>query len=329
MNRREFVSGFTFALIAAPLGEETPSTVTKVYKIGIVWATNPAGTAPLFDLLRRALAGAGYTEGRNVTFEQRWAEGRPERIPSLMAELLGSKVDLFIEPDNRLVAEAKRATSEIPIVMVWTFNPVGSGLISSLARPGENVTGVTHDVAPEQMGNYFQFLKEVNPRLARMALLMDKSEPGSEVMWQAAEITSHKLGLALQLADVQGLADLVPAFEAMRREGAEAIFVNPYGLLWTARGQAIELAMKNRLPTIFPVASMASEGALMGYGPSVAEGARSAAYYVDKILKGAKPADLPVEQPTKFELVINLKTARALGLTIPPSLLLRADQVIE
>jgi putative ABC transport system substrate-binding protein len=179
------------------------------------------------------------------------------------------------------------------------------------------------------MGNYFQLLKEVNPRLIRVALLMDQTEPGSEVTRQAAEITARKLGLVLQLVDVQGLADLVSAFEAMRRERAEAVFVSPYGLLWTARGQAIELAIKYRLPTIFPVASMASEGALMAYGPSLAEGARSAAYYVDKILKGAKPADLPVEQPTKFELVINLKTAKTLGLTIPPSLLLRADQVIE
>ena len=312
-----------------PRAAEAQLTGTRVYKIGIVWVTNPAGTALLFDLLRRALAGSGYTEGRNVTFEQRWAEGKPERIPSLMAELVGLKVDLFIEPDNQLIAEAKRATSEVPIVMVWAFNPVGSGLISSLAHPGGNVTGVTHDVAPEYMGNYFQLLKEVNPRLSRVALLMDQTEPGSAVMRQAAEITARKLGLVLQLVDVQGLADIAPAFEAMRREGAEAVFVSPYALLWTARGQAIELAIINRLPTIFPIASMASEGALMAYGPSLAEGARSAAHYVDKILKGAKPADLPVEQPTKFELIINLKTAKALHLTIPPSVLGRADEVIQ
>jgi ABC-type uncharacterized transport system substrate-binding protein len=155
VDRCEFIVIVALGLLAAPLVAEAQSTDTRVYKIGIVWATNPAGTAPLFDLLRRALAGSGYTEGRTITFEQRWAEGKPERIPSLMAELLGLKVDLFIEPDNRLIAEAKRATSEIPIVMVWVFNPAGSGLISSLASPGGNVTGVTHDVAPEHIGNYF------------------------------------------------------------------------------------------------------------------------------------------------------------------------------
>jgi putative ABC transport system substrate-binding protein len=329
MERRTFLAGTGAVLLAAPCAAEAQLIGERVYKIGIAWVTNPAGTAPLFDLLRGALAGYGYTEGRNVTFEQRWAEGKPERIPSLMAELVGLKIDLFIEPDNRLVAEAKRATSVIPIVMVWTVNPVGSGLITSLARPGGNVTGRTHDVAPEQMGKYFQLLKEVNPRLSRVALLMDETEPGGEVMRQAAEISGQKLGLVLQLAGVRVLADLVPAFEAMRRERAEAVFVSPYAVLWTARGQAIELALKYRLPTIFPTANIASEGALMAYGPSLAEGARRAAYYVDKILKGTKPADLPVEQPTKFELVINAKTAKALGLTIPQSLLLRADRVIQ
>jgi putative ABC transport system substrate-binding protein len=246
-----------------------------------------------------------------------------------MAELVGLKVDLFIEPDDRLIAEAKQATSEIPIVMAWAFNPVGSGLISSLAHPGGNVTGVTHDVAPEHMGDYFQLLKDVNPRLSRVALLMDQTEPGSAVMRQAAEITARSLGLVLQLVDVQGLSDVAPAFEAMRRQGAEAVFVSPYALLWTARRQAIELAIIYRLPTMFPIASMGAEGALMAYGPSLAEGARRAADYVDRILKGAKPADLPVAQPTKFELVINLKTAKALGLTIPQSVLGRADQVVE
>jgi len=301
----------------------------KVYRLGIAWVGTPAATEPLAALFLRALADIGYLEGRNLIVVQRWAEDKPERITDLIAELVKLKVDILAAPSNAQALAAKQATAEIPIVMIWGVDPVSAGLIASMARPGGNVTGVTMDITPE-LGKHLQLLKELKPRLSRVGLLWDLTALAlTETVRDVAEERAGALGLAVRHYEARVPLDIDRAFEEISSERAQVVLVLGGPLVITAQTRITALALKQRLPVMFAAREAMGAGGLMMYGPSYSDAAHRAAVYVDKILKGAKPAVLPVEQPTKVELVINLKTAKALGLTIPQSLLLRADQVIE
>jgi putative ABC transport system substrate-binding protein len=267
-------------------------------------------------------------EGQNIALEPRWAEGKYERYPGLAADLVRSKVDVIVAWSGAATKAAQEATRTIPIVMALVNDPVGSGLVASLAHPGGNVTGTTI-TAPDVVGKRLELLKEVVPKVSRVAVLQHPDNPASASMVREAEAAARALGVRLQILGVRNSAEIDSAFVAMTREQAGALLPLSDALFDNQQRQMLELTAKRRLPTIMATRQYAEAGGLMAYGADFLDLERRAATYVDKILKGAKPADLPVEQPTKFDLVINLKTARALGLTIPQSLLLRAAQIIE
>jgi putative ABC transport system substrate-binding protein len=268
-------------------------------------------------------------EGRNVVFERRYAEGRQERLPALAAELVRLNVDVVVTGSNPVIAAVKQATATIPVVMAVSRDPVGSGFIASLARPAGNITGLANDPAPEIAGKNLQLLKEAAPRVSRVAFLWNPVPLGAGTYKNAVESTARKLGVSFQSVEVRGRDEFESAFAAMVRERANGLVVASDPVLFGPRSQVVLLAGKNRLPAVYTQREFVDVGGLISYGTNLADQFRRAAIYVDKILKGAKPGELAVEQATKFELVINLKTAKALGLTIPPSLLQRADQVIE
>jgi putative ABC transport system substrate-binding protein len=278
--------------------------------------------------LREGLREFGYVEGQNIAFEWRVSGGRAERFPDFAAELVGLKVDVIVAADNPAIAAAQKATRTTPIVMVLATDPVGTGFVGSLARPGGNITGLTVQ-APELQGKRLQLLKEVVPHASRVAVLWDSTEPGRRAPVREAEVAARALGLQLQLLEVRSASELDSLFTAMARERADAILVEPSQRTNAHRALIAELAAKSRLPTMGPVEWFVEAGGLMIYAPNGVTNFRRAASYVDRILKGAKAGDLPVEQPTKFELVVNMKTAKALGITIPQSVLLRADRLIE
>jgi putative ABC transport system substrate-binding protein len=271
----------------------------------------------------------GYVEGQTIVVTQRWAEGRHDRLPELAAELIRLRVDVILATQTPVALAAKQATSVIPIVMT-SADPVGSGLVDSLARPGGNITGLTF-VLPEVDGERLQLLKELAPNVAPVAILLTAAgNPAASLRSQESRRAAEKLGVSLQAVEVASPFDFESAFAAIRRQRADALLVT--ALLVTNekdRKAIVELAAKHRLPTLYDRKEAVDAGGLLAYGPNLTDAYRRAAIYVDKILKGAQPADLPVEQPTKFELAINLKTARSLGLTIPPTLLQRADHVIK
>jgi putative ABC transport system substrate-binding protein len=271
----------------------------------------------------------GYVEGQTIIVTQRWAEGRPERLPALAAELVRLGVDVILATQTPVALAAKQATSVIPIVMT-SADPVGAGLVDSLARPGGNVTGLTF-LLPEVDGKRLQLLTELAPNISRVAILLAATgNPAALLRSRESQLAAEKLGLSLRAVELAPPFDFTSAFASIRQERAEAVLVTAFVTTSQKDLEAIvELAKKHRLPTLYDRREAVDAGGLMAYGPSVTAAYRGAAIFVDKILKGAKPADLPVEEPTKFELVINRKTAKALGLTIPPSLLLRADHVIE
>jgi putative ABC transport system substrate-binding protein len=325
IDRRRFVGAFAGGLvIARSVVEAQPAA--KVYRIGFLLGATGDSVATLFDALNEGLRNLGYVEGRNVVFERRYADGRMERLPDLAAELVRLHVDVIVTGSNIHVAAVRRATSTIPIVMVFTADPVGSGFVASLARPGGNVTGLSADASLELWAKYLGLLKDIVPKLSRVGVL---GQVSSRVGFAELEAASRKLDLALEVADIRTPEDLDGAFEAIagKRVGAVLIVVGP--LTYLLRGQIADSALKYHLPAITNTNQFAQAGLLMSYGPNLPDLYRRAANYVDKILRGALPADLPVEQPSKFELTINLKTAKALGLTIPQSLLLRADEVIQ
>jgi putative ABC transport system substrate-binding protein len=265
----------------------------------------------------------GWIEGRNIVIERRYAEENHDRLQNLAAELVRLKVDVIVAGDSLAIPAAKQATRAIPIVMTVSGNPVGSGYVASLARPGGNITGLTN-VAPDLVGKRLELLKEAVPGISRVAVLGTPNSPGKEIPHAA-----RALNVRLQVLKVQKPAEFERAFEAAKEERAEALMVLPSPMTNRYRKRIVNLAARNRLPAMYALAEYAEVGGLMSYGPSIPDLQRRAAVYVDKILKGAKPADLPVEQPTRFELVINQKTAKQIGLTIPPSLLVRADKIIE
>ena len=313
-------------LLAAPLGA-TAQPSGKISRVGFL-AGSTAHPSPRTNAFVAALRDFGYVEGRNLAVEWRASAGRTDRLPDLVAELVRLNVDIIVAADNPSIAAAHRATRTIPIVMVLATDPVPMGFVTSLARPGGSVTGLSEQLA-ELQGKTLQLLKEVIPSAGRVAILWNPGEFGRQAQAREAERVARALGLSAQLVAVTSQGDLDRVFTAMGRERPDALLVQPSQTNFLQRARIAELAATHRLPTVGWSADTVEAGLLMSYGPNILSLYGRAATYVDKILKGAKPADLPVEQPTKFELVINLKTAKALGLAIPPSVLARADQVIE
>jgi len=312
------------SILAAPLAAEAQAA--KAPRIGFLSTTTLVD--PVVDGFRQGLREHGYIEGQNLLIEWRFAEGRgSDRLPGFATDLVSRKVEVIVTVGNVAAFAAKKATGTIPIVFAVVHEPVATGLVPSLARPEANVTGITQ-LGVELIGKRLELLKEAIASLKSVVIPLVRTEPLAERFAKEAQMAGRRLGLEIRPIDVHDIDDLQRAFRAVARESG-AVCLVPSGLLYTHRLQIGELATKARVPLIGWVSGFVTSGALMSYGPSHFDAGRHAAGFMDKILKGAKPGDLPVEQPTKFELVINLKTAKALGLTIPPSLLLRADQVIE
>ena len=331
MDRRVFIGTLAGGLLAAPLATSA-QPAGKVYRIGYLaagWGTGTAYLRPL-EAFRQGLRELGWVEGQNVLIEYRFAEGRLDRLPGLAQELVRLKVDVIVASPTPAALAARDATRTIPIVGMSLTEPVEVGLVASLARPGGNVTGVTYAVDTDIFGKQLELLKEVLPKVRRVAVLSNPgNSPAEPLIMSRIEGAARSLGLQLQLLEARGPGEFDGAFAAMTKERAGALLVTGDPMFFLHRARLAELAGKHRLPAMSTQGQWVEAGGLMSYGPSFPDMYRRAATYVDKILKGAKPADLPIEQPTKFELVVNLNTAKALGLTIPPSLLQRADQVIE
>lgn len=328
MDRRDTVLAL-LTLGAAPLAAEAQQAA-KVARIGWL-AVNLAPNLHLLEAFRQGLRDLGYSEGRSVAIEYRDAEGNLERFPALAAELVALKVDVIVAPTTPAALAAKQVTRTLPIVFASAVDPVASGLVVSLARPGGNVTGLSA-LVPELVGKCLEQLKQAFPRVSRVAVLWQPGVFGGrteEDYLKAADVAGRALGVRLQFVEVRGPADFDKAFLDMTKARADALTVLSTTMFVNERRRLADLAAKNRLPAVYPAREFVDAAGLMAYGANLADLHRRAATYVDKILKGAKPADLPVEQPTKFELVINLKTAKALGLTIPQSVLWRADEVIQ
>ena len=332
LSRLEVIVTLALGLLAAPLDAEA-QPAAKVPRIGwlLTGSLESPETQVLLDALRQGLRERGYVEGRNILIEYRAADGKIERFPGLATELARLKVDLILAPNTPAARAVQQATTTIPIVVPVMGDPVGDGLVASLARPGGNITGLTY-LGPELVPKRLELLKQALPKVSRVAALWHPGAFGEGTtrnMVKATEAAARTLGVQLQLVEVRGPADLDRAFSTMIRERADAFIVFPSGMLFAERRRIEDLAAKHRLPSMSMAREFVELGGLIAYGASITDLYRRSATYVDKILKGAKPADLPVEQPTTFELVINLKTAKALGLTIAPSVLLRADRVIE
>ena len=328
MRRIGLAVVLSLSLILAPLAAETQQAA-EVAKIGLLLQATPAATAHFAEAFRQGLRELGYVEGKTFVLELRYGEARPERLPDLARELVSLKPDVIVAAGVDLATAAvKRHTQTIPIVMVNTTDPVGTGLVASLARPGGNITGLTN-VSSELSGKRLELLREAVPGLSRVAVLWNPDVRGAILDYKGTESAARSLRLEPQSVEVSRAEDLDRALSVVTSQRAQAIVVLPNPIGFGNRPQITSFAQRNRLPSMYAQREYVDNGGLMSYGPSTAELFRRAATYVDKILKGAKPADLPIEQPTKFELVINLKTAKALGLTIPQPLLLRADQVIQ
>jgi len=323
MDRRRFVGACAGSLVVA---RSIAQPAAKVYRIGFFLGASGPSVASLFGALSDGLRDLGYVEGRNIVFERRYADGHMDRLPEIAAELVRLQVDVIVTGSSIHVAAARQATKTIPIVMVFTADPVEAGFVKSLARPDSNVTGLSADASRELWSKYLTIMKELVQRLSRVGVL---GQTKTRVEFAELDAASRKLDIALEVVDMQTPGDLDGAFSTMvaKRVGALLVVVSP--LTYLLKESIAESAIKYRLPTISNANQYAEAGLLMSYGPKLEDLYRRAATYVDKILRGATPADLPVEQPSRFELTINLKTARALALAIPQSLLLRAEEVIQ
>jgi ABC-type uncharacterized transport system substrate-binding protein len=329
MDRRRFLLTSLAGVLAVPLGAEAQK-LGQVPRVGYI---SPGSSSDpfrqrRFEAFRQGLRELGYVEGRNVVLEPRWAEGQYARYPVLAADLVRLKVAAIVTVGGAATKAAKQVTSTTPIVMSVVIDPVGSGLVPSLARPGGNLTG-TSVMANDLIAKQFELLKEVAPNVSRIAVLWNPDNPSLTAAMTHVNAAARLLGVELQLVEARNPQEIDHAFAAVTREHAGAVVVLPDAIYGNQIRQIVGLAAQRRLPAIYAVSENAEAGGLMVYGANLRDLERRAATFVDKILKGAKPGDLPVEQPSKFDLIINLKTARALGLTIPPSLLARADQVIE
>jgi len=301
---------------------------TKVHRVGFLTANDFSALAARIEALRQGLRELGYVEAKNIVIEYRYAEGKPDRLPALAAELVRLKVDIIVSAGPQSTRAAKEATVTIPIVMAFDFDPVGNGFVASLARPGGNITGLS-TLAPEISGKQLELLKEIVPSLSRVAVLGNSTDPGNAQVVGETERAAVALGVQHLYLDVRAPADIETAFRAASKGRADAVLSLSSFLFISQRKQLVDLAVKSRLPAIYDRAEYVEDGGLMTYSVSQTDLFRRAAIYVDKILKGTKPADLPVEQPKKFELIINLKAAKQIGLTIPPNVLARADKVIR
>jgi ABC-type uncharacterized transport system substrate-binding protein len=330
MDRRTFIGTLAGGLLTAPLTAEAQEAA-KVARIGYLASNLAAGPLRLGEAFRQGLRDLGYVEGRNVVIEYQDAKGEAERFPALARELVTRKVDVIFAPGTQHALAAQQATKSIPIVFADISDPVARGLVTSLARPGGNITGLAN-LQPELIGKGLELLKQTVSRINHVAFLWQPDvlpEPARRDILQRADVAAKAARVRLQFVEVRGSEEFDRAFSDMTRARIDALIVWGGVLFIGERRRIVELAAKNRLPATYSMGEFVDAGGLMTYSANIADNFRRAAVYVDKILKGVKPADLPIEQPTKFELVINLKTAKALGLTIPSSVLARADQVIE
>src|SRR5215510_663807 len=325
MDRRAFITMVGGSILAGPLAVAAQRT-EKAWRVGALSGQPPESS--MWAPFRQQLRELGYVEGQNIVIEWKSSSGRAERFPDLAAELVRLKTDVIVAGDNPAIAAAQKATKTTPIVMVLAMDPVATGFVDSLAKPGGNITGL-NTLGPEMSRKTLQLLKEAAPTVSRVAVLWDSTEPGRREMAKESEDAARALGLQVQLLAARSSVDLDRLFATMKRERLEAVLVHASQMISAHRQRIAELVTQNRLPSMSGARWFAEAGGLMSYGLSYDAQFRRAAHYVDKILKGARPADLPVEQPTRFEFVINLKTAKALGLTIPPSVLGRADHLIE
>ena len=299
----------------------------RIPRLGFLLLGSPSGQSSALEAFRQGLRELGYVEGKNIHLEKRYAEGKSDRLPALAAELARLKVDVIIVASALSASAARKATKTIPIVMAGS-DPVGGGLVDSLAQPGGNITGIANP-SPELGGKQLELLKEVVPKASRLAVLRNPASPVTVAQLKEIEAAGRSMGVELRILEAQGVHDFDKVFATVKREGAQALAVLSSAIFTVHRTQLVDLAAKARLPAIYNNTDFVTAGGLMSYGALRSEMWRRAAVLVDKILKGAKPADLPVEQPTKFEFTINLKTAKQIGLTIPPNVLARADRVIK
>ena len=334
MDRRAFIGTLAGGLLTAPLAARAQQA-GKVPRIGLLSPASPsdAGRKPsdlavLFAAFQDAMRELGYVDGQSIKIESRWAEDNYDRLPRLAADLVRLKVDVIVTYGTPASQAAKRATGTIPIVMAAIIDPVASGLVASIARPGGNVTGQSM-MSPDLVGKQLEILRELVPKVSRVTLLHNPANPGNAPQVRNAQDAAGALGLRLQPLGARDPSEIDNAFAAMTNEQSGAVIVLVDAILQENRTRITDLAARHRLPAVYGLSEYAKAGGLLAYGPNRLDMFRHAVTYVDKILKGAKPGDLPIEQPQKFELIVNLKTAKALGLTIPQSLLLRADQVIE
>jgi ABC-type uncharacterized transport system substrate-binding protein len=328
MTRAALAVALVAGILALPLASEAQQA-TKVWRIGYLTVPSRETAHGVADTFQLALRDLGWIEGQNLVLDYRFADSNVDRLPDLAAELVRLRADVIVAGANTAVSAAKNATRTIPIVMFLAVDPVGSGLVASLARPGGNVTGLTQNTGPEIYGKQLQLLKEAFPRVSRVAILVNRATSTYTRAVREIEAATRALGLQGQILEIRDPGEFDNAFAALPAARTDAIFITTDSMFYQYRIRLAQLAAKSRLPAMWGLPDHVEAGGLMTYATDLHDLARRAATFVDKILKGAKPADLPVEQPTKFELVINLKTAKALGLTIPSSLLLRADRVIE
>ena len=327
VDRRTFIA-IAAAWLAAPRATEAQQA-GKIPRIGFLGLNSTPEAQHLLEALRQGLRERGWVEGQNIAIEYRFAEGRAERLPTLAAELVNLPVDLIVVAATQSIEAAKNATRTIPIVMAFSGNPVSEGFVAGLARPGGNLTGLTGDAGPEIAGKQLELLTQIVPQVLRVTVLLNPANRSHGPLLREVQAAAHSLRVQVQVLQAGYPEQLDGAFAAMTMDRASAVLLLSDAMFFGQRGRIADLAAKSRLPAMYARREYVDAGGLMAYGASPRDNFHRTATYVDKILKGAEPADLPIEQPKKFELVINLKTAKALGLTIPPSVLLRADQVIE
>jgi putative ABC transport system substrate-binding protein len=321
--------GLALCVLVAQPAVTAPQPPPKIARIGFIATTSSSSGGHILEAFRQGLRDHGSIEGQNIAIEARWAEGRAERFPDLVTDLIRSKVDVLVVGGAVGALAAKKAGTTIPIVFAGVGDPVSFGIVESLARPGGNLTGVSLAIGEGFSGKWVELLKETVPRISRVAVLLNPAAPSSRVYLQEMQRAARAFQVRLQVFEARDLGQLEAAFSLIAKDRARALIVTADPLFNAHRGRILDFAARRRLPGMFFFREFVDAGGLMAYGPSLSDQYRRAAYYVDRILKGTRPADLPVEQPTRFEFVVNLKTAKALGLTIPQSILIRADQVIQ
>ena len=328
MNRRRFIGAGAAALVAMPRVSRAQESA-KPWRIGFLEAGAPAANQHFLDAFKRGLSERGYVDGQNVVIVERWGDGQVDRFPALLNELVQEKVDIIVVSSTAGAVAAKATIKTLPVVFVGVQDPVGIGIVSSLGRPGANLTGFSQAEEEGLVGKRLELFKEAVPPVDRLGLIWNPTAPGVELRLKEARKAATRFGVTLRTFEVRDARELDGAFATMRKERLARLMVLADPLTVRNRAHIVELAARSRIPAIYPFLEFTRVGGLMAYGPSIPELFRRAAGYVEKILKGAKPADLPVEQPTKFDLVINLKTAKALGLSIPRPVLARADELLQ